>query len=252
MAQPEEIKAQTPPEYRRKVVDNQYARPAIYYMRSGAGGGGRLMRMRDVVVWLMDACDIPRSIAVEAVCKAFENRADTVFIVEEGEGEYARLITSANSFDYRMIVIGDYCEEKPKFVGLAGALNRMRTCWPASLDTAYLAAGLDKVAVPYDLVCALFVAPAADANTPYQPQTLDDVVKARTGPRKGTEWLPEEIAILRATYQQSLTYQQIADRFSTAPDTGKPYITGKRIGQLIRTDPQETGKRQQNRLNKAA
>lgn len=87
---------------------------------------------------------------------------------------------------------------------------------------------------------------------PYQPQTLDDVVKARTGPRKGTEWLPEEIVILKAASPQRRNYQRIADRFGTDPDTGKPYITGKRIGQLIRTDPQKIGKRQQNRLNKAA
>lgn len=247
-----DLKATKAPIYTRDVVETAYHTPKRYFMLSKPGDSGRLMRLMDVVAWLMDACDLPLKHAVKAVCDAFEDKGSYVFILSERD--YAKPISNANAFDGRPLFLGDDRPDSPKTkIGWPGALEQMRYHWPSGLRVSSLCAvGLREVAVTYDLVCALFVAPAADANTPYQPQTLDDVVKARTGPRKGTEWLAEEIAILRATYQQSLTYQQIADRFGTDPDTGKPYITGKRIGQLIRTDLQKPGKRQQNRLNKAA
>ena len=96
---------------------------------------GRLVRLADVVAWLMQARELPCLNAVELVCTALAqspSTANALYLLSENG--YADVLKATHSFFYLpIIVVGeDYPEGTAEDKGLAGALKYMRSFWGES------------------------------------------------------------------------------------------------------------------------
>lgn len=96
---------------------------------------GRLVRLADVVAWLMQARELPCLNAVELVCTALAqslSTANALYLLSENG--YADVLKATHSFFYLpiMVVGEDYPEGTAEDKGLAGALKYMRSFWGES------------------------------------------------------------------------------------------------------------------------
>lgn len=126
---------------------------------------GRLVRLADLVQWLMDTRDLPCKAAVEEVCSALEQRSSAAagWLYMLTENDYARPMPADQSF----FVVAEplsFWETSPPDAdsdkGLAGAIKFMRKFWGESRAPG---AGnwmgqhvLDPLAVRVDLAHFLF------------------------------------------------------------------------------------------------
>lgn len=98
---------------------------------------GRLVRLADLVQWLMDTRELPCKVAVEAVCSILELRlsasADWLFLLTEHD--YAKPLTGADSFFWVPDPLS-FWETAPQVQetdkGAAGAIKYMREYWAQS------------------------------------------------------------------------------------------------------------------------
>ena len=89
---------------------------------------GRLVRLADLVAWLMDSRELPCKPAVEMVCTALESNpraAASLYLLSENG--YAQPLPASHSFFYLPSET-----TPPDFVGLAGAVRCMRDYWAES------------------------------------------------------------------------------------------------------------------------
>jgi hypothetical protein len=96
---------------------------------------GRLVRLADVVAWLMQTRELPCLDAVETVCTALAqspSAANALYLLSENG--YANVLKATHSFFYLpiMVVDEDYPEGTAEDKGLAGALKYMRSFWGES------------------------------------------------------------------------------------------------------------------------
>lgn len=96
---------------------------------------GCLVRLADVVTWLMHARELPCQNAVELVCTALAqspSAANALYLLSENG--YANVLKATHSFFYVpiMVVGEDYPEGTAEDKGLAGALKYMRSFWGES------------------------------------------------------------------------------------------------------------------------
>lgn len=96
---------------------------------------GRLVRLAEVVAWLMQARELPCQNAVELVCTALERMhtaGNALYLLSESS--YASVMPASHSFFYLPIVSlsEDYPEGADDDKGLAGALKYMRSFWGES------------------------------------------------------------------------------------------------------------------------
>ena len=103
--------------------------------RCDSTADGRLVRLADVAVWLMQARELPCQIAVNEVCTALERMptaGNALYLLSENG--YASVMPASHSFFYLPIVSlsEDYPEGDDDDKGLAGALKYMRSFWGES------------------------------------------------------------------------------------------------------------------------
>jgi len=97
---------------------------------------GRLVRLADLVQWLMDTKELPCKTATEAVCSVFERSPDAaagwLFLLTEAD--FARPLPAGHSFFYLPIIAIDepYPTGEATDKGLAGAIKYMREYWGQS------------------------------------------------------------------------------------------------------------------------
>lgn len=96
---------------------------------------GRLVRLADVVAWLMQARELPCQNAVEVACTALERlpaSGNALYLLSENG--YANVIPASHSFYYlpMLSLSEDYPEGTAEDKGLAGALKYMRSYWGES------------------------------------------------------------------------------------------------------------------------
>ena len=150
------------------------------YMATDSTPAGRLVRLADVVVWLMDRRPLPCSMAVQELCTAIESAApDALYLVQSGR--FALPVTSADCFtgvpDTRSFWEGPAPAPKASECGLAGALTYMRSSWGGSAAPGEgnfcgqsllepLAIHLDKAAAlwGYGQVAQVAAAPTSDGD----------------------------------------------------------------------------------------
>lgn len=102
------------------------------YMASDSTPVGRLVRLADVVVWLMDRRPLPCSMAVEELCTVIESAApDALYLVQPGR--FALPVTPSDCFtgvpETRSFWEGPAPAPATGECGLAGALKYMRWSW---------------------------------------------------------------------------------------------------------------------------
>lgn len=69
------------------------------YMRRGDGDGDRLVRLYDVVSWLMKECELPLKKAVDKVCNAVKNMdADAIYVAADPD-DYAHASNVPSPFN---------------------------------------------------------------------------------------------------------------------------------------------------------
>lgn len=103
--------------------------------RCDGSADGRLVRLAEVVAWLMQARELPCLNAVEMVCTALAqspSAGNALYLLSENG--YANVMKASHSFFYLpiMVVGEDYPEGTAKDKGLAGALKYMRSFWGES------------------------------------------------------------------------------------------------------------------------
>lgn len=96
---------------------------------------GRLVRLADLVAWLMQTRELPCLNAVELVCTALAqspSAGNALYLLSENG--YANVLKATHSFFYLpiMVVGEDYPEGTAEDKGLAGALKYMRSFWGES------------------------------------------------------------------------------------------------------------------------
>lgn len=102
-------------------------------LRFDGTDAGRLVRLADLVLWLMETKELPCLAAVGLVCDALQsNTAAAPWLYMLKETDYATPLTQQHSFLYRPILVQpwqSFCEEAPNDpadCGLAGAVKHMR------------------------------------------------------------------------------------------------------------------------------
>jgi hypothetical protein len=133
------------------------------FMRCEAGPADRLVRIADIVLWLMETKELPCDRAVDAVCTALlgsDGRGAQLFIVNESGN--AELVTPLTSFFYIPIV--SFWDTQPSGgsddLGLPGAVKAMRTMWGGQAGPGksnFLGVHvIDPLAVRFELASALW------------------------------------------------------------------------------------------------
>lgn len=98
---------------------------------------GRLVRMADLVQWLMDTRELPCKAAVEALCSVLEQRSSAAagWLYLLTEADYARLLQADYSFSWEPDPLS-FGDSAPPVAdtdkGLAGAIKYMRQYWGES------------------------------------------------------------------------------------------------------------------------
>ncbi len=121
----------------RPVVppDSWAAQSSHGLQRCDGTADGRLVRLADVVTWLMQARELPCQNAVEVLCTALERlpaSGNALYLLSENG--YANVMPANHSFYYLPIVSlsENYPQGDDDDKGLAGALKHMRTFWGKS------------------------------------------------------------------------------------------------------------------------
>ena len=95
-------------------------------LRFDASPSGRLVRLADLVLWLMKTNELPCGVAVEQVCEALQadGAADWLYLLDSAG--YATLLSPNHSFDS-----GHDFAPPPAVddAGMSGALKNMRVYW---------------------------------------------------------------------------------------------------------------------------
>ena len=96
---------------------------------------GRLVRLADLVAWLMQTRELPCLNGVELVCTALAqspSAANALYLLSESG--YANMLKATHSFFYLPIMVlgEDYPEGTAADKGLAGAVKYMRSFWGES------------------------------------------------------------------------------------------------------------------------
>lgn len=200
------------------------------YMAFDRTATGRLVLLRDVVLWLSQSKSCPLRLAVADVVKELAETWAMSWLYLVAPGDYARPLRTDDCFDSGQAIVIRYFShpEPPAYsMGLLGLLYAMREHWGADglpdadqVQRKGLQA-LERVAIRMDVAHALWgwgtvAAPAAVADTaPAAPPAVlvpDDVKDFETlvryrqqflhlEPQKRPKWLPEHIEIALAEVQ---------------------------------------------------
>lgn len=73
-------------------------------MRSAPGPAGRLVRLADVVEWLMQSRELPLSAAVQAIAESLEKQGAKLTLYQARQGDYAQPATSENVLGARRLI----------------------------------------------------------------------------------------------------------------------------------------------------
>lgn len=108
------------------------ARSPHGFQRLDGSDAGRLVRLADLVQWLMDARELPCKAAVDAVCSVFEQRPSAAagWLYLLTEADYARPLPADHSFFYLPIL--PHPPGQVADMGLVGAIKCMRQYWGES------------------------------------------------------------------------------------------------------------------------
>ena len=140
-------------------------------LRFDASASGRLVRLADLVQWLMDTREMPCGPALELVCTELESgRAEgCMFMLKESE--YATALGPGDCFEWRPLAfeLNDPVRDRED-CGLAGAVKHMRGYWStatAPSASKYMCHGLlDPLAVRLDKAFELWGYGHVDAGVP--------------------------------------------------------------------------------------
>ena len=148
-------------------------------LRSDGTDAGRLVRLADLVLWMMDTQELPCGEAVDLVCGVLESKAAIPLFMVDETG-WAKPLDVANRFDYQPVTIGgsgfwesfaEPSKANPSDCGVAGAIRGMRRFWTTTPDcSVYEAVGLECLATPLRIAFEVWgygevVAPAADVHS---------------------------------------------------------------------------------------
>ena len=116
--------------------------------------GGRLVRLADLVQWLMDTEGLPCGMAVDDVCQNLQAPDATTWLYMVTPGKMARPLTGKDDFSWHPIIVGRDPEPDPAHCGIAGAVHHMRSLWGYSAspsECTYIGANyLDPLAIRMD------------------------------------------------------------------------------------------------------
>ena len=121
---------------------------------------GRLVRLADLVQWLMDTQFLPCGMAVDEVCGRLKAPDAAAWLYMVAPGKLARPLAGDDDFFHLPIVTWNERPSDPKNCGIAGALAHMRELWGASESPSecnYMGAHtLDPLAIRMDVAHALW------------------------------------------------------------------------------------------------
>jgi hypothetical protein len=177
------------------------------FMRCGPEPGDKLVRIADIVLWLMETKELPCGRAVDAVCTALlgsDGRGAQLFIVDKSDD--AKLVTPLTSFFYIPIV--SFWDTQPSGgsddLGLPGAVKAMRTMWggeaaPGKSNFSGVHV-IDPLAVRFELAHALWDWGNIKKVVPLQAVSslTAQAIKGGNGKNKRGEWSQEARAIMKA------------------------------------------------------
>ena len=110
-------------------------RSSFGMLRSDATPEGRLGRLADVVLWLMDKREMPCGVAVALVCDALVLEATKSSLYLLDSAGYAKPLQETDYFGFECINLDMWAykpERKKEDEGVAGAVKYMRNCWGES------------------------------------------------------------------------------------------------------------------------
>ena len=130
------------------------------HMAFSVGRAGRLVSLADLVQWLIDAQEMPCSMAVEHVCDKLQDPRAASWLYLAKRGKLAQPLAVDDDFSYLPLVTFEKRPSDPKDCGIAGALAYMRDLWGASASPSeceYMGAHtLDPLAIRMDVAHALW------------------------------------------------------------------------------------------------
>ncbi len=159
--------------------------------RLDATDTGRLVRLADVVSWLMEAPrELPCSVAVEKVCTSLEASGAVEWLCLLQESSYAKPLSVKDSFAYVPGFELGASEPEPSRddIGLAGAVKYMRSHWGTSSTpdevSGYGAHLLAPLAIRLDKAAELWgyglgAAPVPDAAPVTEKTIKERLIEAR-------------------------------------------------------------------------
>ena len=157
-------------------------------LRFDASASGLLVRLADLVQWLMDTRELPCGVALELVCTELESgRADGCMYMLNAGG-YATALGPDDCFAYRGLgTWSAFAVPEKEDCGLAGAVKHMRDYWSSAAAPSaakYIGHGvLDPLAIRLDKAFELWGYGHVDAGV---PKDVPDVA-AWTGERLAAE-----------------------------------------------------------------
>ena len=143
-----------------------------YFMRAAQGEGGKLVRFKRILQWLMAGDDgLPRDQAVDALIKPLEmlslaEISGWLYMVDDIG--YARLVNDGDNFKYEPVIAGYAPIASPDDCGVRGAIKHAK----ADLDGVF-AAGVDQLAVPVTKAHALYGWGTIAAAVDTAPEVMD-------------------------------------------------------------------------------
>ncbi|HEY9208974.1 MAG TPA: hypothetical protein VIP31_08070 [Acidovorax sp.] len=121
---------------------------------------GRLVRLADLVQWLIDAKELPCGMAVEDVCEKLQAPDAAAWLYMVTPGKMARPLTWKDDFSWHPIIVGSDPAPDPADCGIAGAVRHMRSLWGSSASPSeceYIGANyLDPLSIRMDKAHALW------------------------------------------------------------------------------------------------
>lgn len=212
------------------------------FMRCGDGAADKLVRLADVVAWLMEKKELPCRLAVDKVCEALLGCAGVqVFIVSLSD--HAKLVTQSDSFFYLPIIILDeQPTNEPDDVGLAGAVKWMRDLWGESsspLESDYFGKHLlEPLSVRFDVAHELWgwgsdsgAAKKDEAQPIDKNAQLLDLLDAyeKRGPMTRSEFAKER-CLTEANLKKLLGIAlELRKKNSNNPFAGLVVVNGKKV-----------------------
>ena len=234
-------------------------------LRFDGTDAGRLVRMADLVWWLMETKELPGRAAVELVCDALQSDTGAAaWLYMLNDSEYATPLAQQHSFLYKPILSGcrgSFCEEipnDPADCGFAGAVKHMRANLADPGGDMF--GMMDQLCVRMDKAHALFgwgAAPTAEATSTSTStssegkaldadslKTFDDLVAyraanmAKHGNRmRGPDWtIGKQLELLRAELDCELARnggQKVAARKAVGKRLG---CSGENVRQALETE----------------